>query len=77
MEEGLFSKYLKTLRERNTAKEEVIAATLEKTGIRLDESELSISKTQITLSTSSVKKTTLFQKGMKEAVEEIGYTLKN
>jgi hypothetical protein len=77
MEESLFKKHIQAVQERSTTKEKIITIILEKTGIQIQQEELSLLKKQITLSTSSVKKTKLFQRGIKEIVESLGYTLKN
>lgn len=77
MDEGLFNKYTKTLRERNTAKESLIAKIKEKTGIQLQEEEINISKKQVIFLTSSVKKTALLGKNIKSILENEGFSFKN
>ena len=75
MEEGLFKKHIQALQERSTAKEHIISNLLEKTGVCLEEEEITLSKKKITITTSSVKKTKLFQKKGKEILEALGYTI--
>lgn len=75
MNEGLFKKHIQQLISRTNAKQKIILAVLEKTGIIIEESEIILSKKAIVLSTSSVKKSALLQKGVKEIVTALGYTL--
>lgn len=77
MDEGLFKKYTKTLQERDKAKESLIAIIKEKTGIVLNEEEINISKKEVTLFISSVKKTQLLRKNIKELLEAQGFSFKN
>ena len=77
MEQGLFSKYIRNIKERENTKQEVITSIINATGVSLDESEITISKKKIHISTSSVKKTVIFQKGGKEVLESLGYSLQN
>lgn len=75
MEQGLFAKYIRTVKERTHAKQEIIASLLEQTGIQIEESEITLSKKKVILSMSSVKKTALIQKGSKDYLQTLGYTL--
>ncbi len=77
MEQGLFSKYIRNIKERENNKQEIITSIVETTGVLLNESEISISKKKISISTSSVKKTAILQKKGKEVLESLGYTLQN
>jgi hypothetical protein len=77
MDEGLFGKYAKTLRERENNKERLIRRIQEKTGIELQIEEISLSKKVVVLFVSSVKKTALLGKNIKEILEAEGFSLKN
>jgi hypothetical protein len=77
MDEGLFTKYTKTVRERQDAKKTLIDRIKEKTGVGLTEEEITLSKKQVTLFTSSVKKTALIRKNIKEILEAEGFIFKN
>ena len=77
MEQGLFSKYIRNIKERENNKQEIITSIAETTGVLLDESEISISKKKISISTSSVKKTVILQKKGKEVLESLGYVLQS
>lgn len=77
MDQGLFSKHLKNILIRNSVKQNLIQTILEKTSIPLEESEVQISKKEVVLLTSSVKKTALLKKNIQQLLTEDGYTLKN
>lgn len=77
MEQGLFARYIRNIKERENNKQEIITSIAQTTGVLLDESEISISKKKISISTSSVKKTAILQKKGKEALESLGYILQN
>lgn len=75
MDQGLFSKHIRNILERNSKKKELIQFLLEKTGVCLDESEIIISKKDISFSVSSVKKSILLKKGLADLVESKGMRL--
>jgi hypothetical protein len=75
MDQGLFAKHLRSINERTNAKQTIITAVLEKTGIPLDEKEITLQGKKITLATSSVKKAALMQKKGKEVLSALGYLL--
>lgn len=75
MNEGLFKKHIQQILLRNNAKQKIILTIKEKTGIELEESEITLSKKVVIISTSSVKKASLLQRGSKDALNLIGYTL--
>lgn len=75
MEEGLFTKHLLALKQRSDSKEKIIAAVFEKTGVQIEKEELTVSKKQVKLSLSSVKRSILFQKGIQEILQSLGYSL--
>ncbi len=76
MDQGLFTKHIRTLQKRESDKVCIIEALLEKTGIKFKESEIEIAKKRITFSTSSVKKTAFIQKGGKDILTALGYSLR-
>lgn len=75
MNEGLFKKHIQQILLRTNIKQQIILSLKEKTGIEIDEEEITLSNKKITLSTSSVKKTVLLKKGIKEVLQTLGYTL--
>jgi hypothetical protein len=75
MDQGLFTKHIRHIHERTSAKQTIINSLIEKTGILLEESEITLKKKTISLTTSSVKKTALIQKGGKDLLLSLGYTL--
>lgn len=77
MEQGLFARYIRNIKERENNKQEIITSIAQTTGVLLDESEIRISKKKISISTSSVKKTAILQKKGKEVLESLGYILQN
>jgi hypothetical protein len=76
MDEGLFAKYARTITARNTTKQTIIEAILEKTGIQVEQDEIVIVKKEIILSVSSVKKMALTKKNIQEVMSSLGYALK-
>ena len=76
MDEGLFTKHIKHIQKQNNIKKEILVYLLQKTGIHIKEKEITISKKEIILQTSSVKRTLLSQKNIQHILQEIGYTLK-
>lgn len=75
MDQGLFTKHIKAIKERTSIKETIITSILERTGIALEESEITILKKTVSLSTSSVKKMALLRKNSKDVLNDLGYTL--
>lgn len=76
MNEGLFEKYSKVLKEKKSEKEELIGILQEITGIMFTPQELSISKKCISFQTSSVKKSIVHQKRIEDALQQKGYSIK-
>lgn len=76
MNEGLFEKYSKVLKEKCKEKEEVITLLKEVIGIIFKEEELVIQKKTISFQISSVKKNILIQKNIKNKLKEKGYNIK-
>lgn len=75
MDQGLFKKYSSQIKYNNDVKEQIIAHIFKKTNITIDQKELHISKKIITIQTTSVKRTFLIQKNIKELLQELGYTV--
>lgn len=75
MDQGLFAKYIHSILVHTNTKQKIATFLLEKTGVVVEESEITIIKKNITLSISSVKKTILIQKRSKDILQTIGYTL--
>jgi hypothetical protein len=76
MDEGLFKKYSVSIKNQQDSKKEIIEYIKEKTGVVLTSEEVSLSKKEITVFTTSVKKSRLSQKNIKALLEEKGYRLK-
>jgi hypothetical protein len=76
MEESLFSKHILQIKKQKNKKEEVINFIKEKTGIFLQSEDITITKKNITFSTSSVVKQKLHQKNIQTILLEHGYTSK-
>ena len=74
MEEGLFKKYTKAIQKQQSEKKEIIELIFEKTNLLLNEEELIIQKGKILFTLSSVKKTILLRKDIKEILITKGYT---
>lgn len=77
MNEGLFKKYTEQILSHLNTKQKIINTIKEKTNINLNDTEISIKGKTVSITLSSVKKSALLQKGGKEALESIGYTLKS
>ena len=76
MNEGLFEKYSKVIRQKKSEKEELVAFIKETTGIEFNEEEIAIQKKNVAFHTSSVKKTILHSKKIRDFFIEKGYELK-
>ena len=75
MEDGLFNKYKKQIQKQKNEKKEVCDLIEEKTGIKIEESKITISKKSIQINISSVIKQKLFQKDITKVLKEKGYSL--
>lgn len=75
MDEGLFKKHLQTLSKRNDQKQAVISLIQTRTGITLEEDDFILEQKKVKLFTSSAKKNTLLQKGIKDILSSSGYEL--
>ena len=77
MDEGLFARHAHQLRKRDNAKGEIIECVQDATGITLLESEISLTKKEVRLHLSSVKKSRLVQKDVTSILQAKGYTLRS
>lgn len=77
MDESLFIKHLVQIKKQKNSKEEVINYIKEKTGIELEELNITVSKKQITFNISSTIKQKLHQKNINKVLEEKGYLVKS
>ncbi len=75
MDQGLFKKYSKVLSIQRSEKEEIIQFIQTTTGVIFHEEELVIQKNKIRFNTTSVKKTILQRKEVKEFLVSKKYTL--
>ncbi len=76
MDESLFIKHINQIKKRSNNKIEIILYIKEKTGIEVEEENISIKKKEITLNISSTIKQRLFQFKIKEELEKKGFVLK-
>jgi hypothetical protein len=76
MNEGLFEKYSKVIKKRQSEKEEILTLLKEITGVLFNEDEIVIKNKIISFSVSSVKKTILLQKNIQPKFQEKGYIVK-
>lgn len=75
MDQGLFSKHIRKIKEISDTKINIIRIIKEKTDISLKENEVIISKNSIAINTTSVKKNILVQKNYKQILLDNGYKL--
>jgi hypothetical protein len=73
MDEGLFKKYSIQVQKNKDVKEDILVYIQEKTALTLTQEEVTISKKVVTIQTSSVKRSLLLQKKIKEVLLEKGY----
>jgi hypothetical protein len=73
MDEGLFKKYSIQVQKNKDVKEDLLVYIQEKTALILTQDEITISKKVVTIQTSSVKRSLLLQKKIKEVLLEKGY----
>lgn len=76
MDQGLFKKYTVQIQKNINIKEEVLMYIQEKVLVVLEQEEIAISKKNVTIQTSSVKRSLLLQRNIKEKLLEKGYTVK-
>lgn len=76
MDQGLFSKHIKKFQEILDNKNYIIKIIKEYTGVILNENEVTISKKEIIINTTSVKKNILVQKNYKDILNKKGFILK-
>jgi hypothetical protein len=76
MDEGLFKKYSVRIQEQQDSKKQILTYIKEKTGVVLEAEEVALSKKEVIICTTSVKKSRLSQKNIKVLLEENGYRLK-
>lgn len=73
MDNSLFDKYKKVVKERDEDKEKIIKIIKKETSIDLNEKEININNKKITFNISSIKKSLLFKNKIKEILEKEGY----
>jgi hypothetical protein len=76
MDQGLFKKHFLQIQKNKDSKDEVLLYIQEATGIILKPEEITLSKKNVTVQTSSVKRSQLIQRKTKEILEKKGYSLK-
>lgn len=76
MDESLFLKHVLQIKKQEKSKKEVLNCIEEITGILLNQEEIIVSKKNITIQTSSVKRSFLVQKKIQEKMKEKGYTVR-
>jgi Zn-dependent M16 (insulinase) family peptidase len=75
MDLNLFAKHIKQINKNKTEKEKILNYIQKKTGVILEESNITIKQKKITLNTSSVIYSKLIQKNIQGLLEEIGFVL--
>ena len=75
MDIGLFKKYSQQLEVQKNTKKDIINYIQQETGVELKEETVIVLKKTITLTISSVQKSKLIQKNIKELLIKKGYTL--
>lgn len=76
MDQSLFKKHILHIKKAKDSKEEVRLLIQEVSGVFLEQEEITISKKNILVQTSSVKRSQLLQRKAKEFLKEKGYELK-
>lgn len=76
MNEGLFVKYGKVLKQKKSEKEDVINLLKQITGIDFITQEIKIEKKVISFQISSVKKSIIIKKNIQIKLKEKGYSIK-
>lgn len=75
MDNSLFSKYQKVIKDSGDKKQAVIDLIEKNSGLKLNNEEISIKKKEINLFISSAKKSKLHQSEIKKILNEAGYIL--
>lgn len=76
MDESLFAKHFQSIKNQKNKKEEVINLIKNETGVGLSNEEIIISKNAVEIQTTSVKRSKLTQKNVKEALKRLKLNLK-
>lgn len=76
MDQGLFKKYTLQIQKNINVKEDILMYIQEKVLVVLEQEEIAISKKVVTIQTSSVKRSLLLQRNIKEKLLEKGYSVK-
>lgn len=76
MDQGLFGKYLVTIRKRENEQNEIISFIKENSGVELLPNEIVLKKKNLSFQTSSVKKMVLQSKKIDILLQEKGYYVK-
>lgn len=77
MDEGLFRKHILQIQKVQDNKEQICIHIFESTGVEILKEEIVITKNNIKLQISSVKRSVLVRKNIKEILKEKGYILNN
>lgn len=75
MDEGLFLKHIRTIKEASSLQQQCIDDIYTTTGILINSNEIVVFKKKITLQVSSVKRSSLIQKGIQEYCSSKGLSL--
>lgn len=75
MDNSLFSKYSRQLKESGDKKETIIQAIAECSGITLTKEDVSLNKKEVKLFISSAKRARLTQSSVRDVLGKAGYTL--
>ena len=74
MDEGLFTKHFKSLKKRESKKETILLLIKNATSLELKESDIELDGKKILFMISSAKKAALEKRGIRNALQEAGYT---
>lgn len=75
MDQGLFLKHIKTIKEASSLQQQCINDIYITTGIVIDSNEIMVFNKKVTLHVSSVKKSRLIQKGIQDYCNSKGFYL--
>jgi hypothetical protein len=75
MDGNLFKKYEQRIQKNKTEKEDLLRYIEEKTNVKIEEKEISLSGKNIKIHVSSTKKMVLQKSGISLIVKDKGYTL--
>jgi translation initiation factor IF-3 len=76
MDSSLFGKYKKEIEKQKNKKQTIIELIQTTTGVHIEEGDIEIKKTEVSLHLTSNKRSILYRKQIKTILQEHGYSLK-